>query len=149
MSAMPVLSLFLLAAAGSAASAGEHPCAYVAGHAIKATFARAAERSGGVTVDLRDAQSAAYAAWDTELNRLYRTLLDGMPEAADRDALRKAQRAWLAFHEAESEWLTSNAMHGQEGTSGPLNIAGAGLTRLQQRVCDLKAAQELRALQAD
>lgn len=67
-----------------------------------------------------------------------------MPEAADRDALRKAQRAWLVFHEAESGWLTSNAMHGQQGTSGPLTIAGAGLTRLQERVCDLKAAQELR-----
>lgn len=149
MYAVPLLSLLVLAVFASAASAGEHPCAYVASHAIEANFARAVEHSGGVTVDLRDAQSTAYVAWNAELNRLYRTLLDGMPEAADRDALRKAQRAWLAFHEAESEWLNSDAMHGQEGTSGPLNIAGAGLTRLQQRVCDLKAAQELRALQAN
>jgi uncharacterized protein YecT (DUF1311 family) len=26
-----------------------------------------------------------------------------MPEAADRDALRKAQRVWLAFHEAKAD----------------------------------------------
>ncbi|HSX62100.1 MAG TPA: lysozyme inhibitor LprI family protein [Tahibacter sp.] len=124
-------------------------CDYVERHAIAAAFAKDIERSGGVTVDMRDAQGRAYQAWDAELNRLYRELLATVKQDSDRDALRKAQRAWLAFHEAEGDWDWSGAMHGREGTSGPLNVAGSALTRLQQRICDLRDALDIVALHAD
>jgi uncharacterized protein YecT (DUF1311 family) len=115
-------------------------CSYTEHHAIERTFAEAIERSGGVTVDMRDAQSAAFHAWHAELNRIYRELMARMKREDDRAALRRAQRAWLAFDEAETRWDWSPAMHGEEGTAGPLNVAGASLVRLQRRICDLQGA---------
>src|SRR6478672_4134957 len=79
-----------------AAHAAENFCGESKPHPIDQTLARAAERSGGVTVDLSDAQSAAYAAWDKELNRVYAEALKAAGPAR-RDALRGAQRAWLAY----------------------------------------------------
>jgi uncharacterized protein YecT (DUF1311 family) len=117
-------------------------CDYSERHPISATFAADIERSGGVTFDMREAQTSAYAAWNAELNRLYGALMQRMKREDDRTALRKAQRAWLAFHQAESDWLWSRAMHADEGTAGPLNVAGAGLVRIEQRVCDLHGALE-------
>ena len=64
-------ALALLAPLASGALAAEHFCGQTTAHPIDKALAAAAERSGGVTVDLRDAQSAAYAAWDKELNRIY------------------------------------------------------------------------------
>lgn len=129
---------FAAAIPGTAATA----CAYTNDHAITRTFAAAVERSGGVTVDMRNAQSAAHQAWDAELNRIYRELSARLPREADRAALRTAQRAWIAFDAAEGAWHWSAAMHGEEGTAGPLAVAGASLLRLQQRVCDLQEALE-------
>ena len=130
-----VLCVGLSASLGVAAS-----CSYSEGHAISATFAADMERSGGYTTEMREGQDRAYTAWDAELNRLYGALLERMKRESDRTALRKAQRAWLAFDKAEREWDWSDAMHGQEGTAGPLNVAGAALQRLIQRVCDLHGA---------
>jgi uncharacterized protein YecT (DUF1311 family) len=115
-------------------------CDYVEKHAIEAAFAADIERSGGVTVDMRDAQGRAHEAWDAELNRLYRALLDRLKRETDRNALRTAQRAWLAFDRAEAQWHWSDAMHAQEGTAGPLNVVAASLDRLKRRVCDLRDA---------
>jgi uncharacterized protein YecT (DUF1311 family) len=138
-----VLTLGIAAAMPGLSAAA---CGYTENHAIERTFAAAVERSGGVTVELRDAQSAAFHAWQLELDRLYRELMARMKRDEDRAALRKAQRAWLAFDEAETQWDWSAAMHGEEGTAGPLNVAGASLVRLQQRVCDLQGALEWLAL---
>lgn len=140
--------LMVFAAVSALPLAAAASCAYVEQHAISARMKDASDRSDGVTIALRDAQGNAYEAWDEELNRLYGALLAQLPREADRAALRKAQRAWLAFDRAESDWNWSGAMHGQEGTSAPLNVAGAQLQRLQQRVCDLKRALEIVALRS-
>ena len=58
---------------------------------------------------------------------------------ADRDTLRAAQRAWLAYDQAQGGWDWSPAMHGEEGTSGPLNVAAGGLARRRERVCRLQS----------
>ena len=121
--------------------AAEHFCGESAPHPIDKALARAAERSGGVTVDLSDAQSAAYAAWDKELNRLYAEALKAAgPER--RDALRAAQRAWLAFDAAQYRW--DMQLHADQGTSAALNIGGAALERRRARVCQL--SMDLQAL---
>ena len=129
-----VLALLLAPLAATSAHAADNFCGQKAPHPIDKTLATAAERSGGVTVDLADAQSAAYAAWDKELNRLYTQVLKAAGPAR-RDALRAAQRAWLAFDAAQAQW--DMALHADQGTSATLNVGGAALARRRARVCDL------------
>lgn len=126
--------LVVLSCAAGIAHGEENYCGRARPHPIDAAFAAAAERSGGVTADLVDAQSAAYAAWDKELNRLYAELSKRLP-AEKRDALRAAQRAWLAFDAAQAKW--DMALHADEGTSAALNVGGAALARRRARACDL------------
>ena len=127
-------ALTLLAAGTHTAHAAEHFCGQTSAHPIDKTLAAAAERSGGVTVDLRDAQSAAYAAWDKELNRIYAQVLKAAGPGR-RDTLRAAQRAWLAFDTAQGQW--DSAMFAEQGSSAALNIGGAALERRRARVCKL------------
>jgi uncharacterized protein YecT (DUF1311 family) len=133
----------LAALATLPAQATAHFCGRSAAHPIDKTLAAAAQRSGGVTVDLSEAQSAAYEAWDKELNRLYAALLKAT-DPAQREALRAAQRAWLAFDKAQGHWVA--VQHADEGTSAALNIGGAALERRRARVCEL--LNDLEGLQA-
>ena len=120
-----------------AVHAAEHFCGQNKPHPIDQALAKAAERSGGVTVDMADAQSAAWVAWDKELNRLY-TALQKKSGPERRDTLRAAQRAWLAYDQAQGHW--DAAVHADQGTSAALNIGGASLARRRARVCDLQNA---------
>jgi uncharacterized protein YecT (DUF1311 family) len=58
---------------------------------------------------------AAYQSWDKELNGVYRELLDSL-DADQKEALKTAQRQWLAFRDADDAFLTSL----QGATSGSL-----------------------------
>jgi uncharacterized protein YecT (DUF1311 family) len=143
---MHLLRLLLAATCGLAclphsAAAAEHFCGQATAHAIDRALAQAAQRSGGITADLNDAQAAAYTAWDQELNRLYAQVLKaGGP--ARRDALRSAQRAWLAFDAAQARW--DQAVHADQGSSTALNLGAAALARRRARACDL--SQDLQSL---
>lgn len=111
-------------------------------HAIDTAEARRLQ-SAMTTVDIRAAQGEAYAAWDRELNRVYRELLRGL----DKDSavrLKKAQKAWLAYRDSEVDWLWSKAMYGDAGTSGPVNVSGAGTALVRQRTCDLRRSLDVR-----
>ncbi len=44
---------------------------------------------------------------DAELNRVYQKALKAMPDADTKDKLREAQRAWVAFRDAEIDLNTS------------------------------------------
>jgi uncharacterized protein YecT (DUF1311 family) len=122
-----------LAATTIAHAAEPHFCNRPAPHPIDAALAQASERSGGVTVDLANAQTAAWAAWDKELNRVYAALLKKAPRP---DALRAAQRAWLAYDQAQAQWDAT--LYADQGTSAALNQGGASLARRRARVCDLQ-----------
>ena len=88
--ALALLTTFTLLAAGTqAAQAAEHFCGQRTAHPIDKALGAASERSGGVTVDLIDAQNAAYAAWDKELNRIYAQVLKAAGPGR-RDTLRAA-----------------------------------------------------------
>ena len=52
------------------------------------------------------------------------------------DALRAAQRAWLAYDKAQAQWDAT--LYAAQGTSAALNQGGASLTRRRARVCDLQ-----------
>jgi uncharacterized protein YecT (DUF1311 family) len=124
----------LLALAGSVYAAEPHFCGQPTAHPIDKALAVAAERSGGVTVDLINAQNAAYTAWDKELNRIYAQVMKAAGPGR-RDALRAAQRAWLAYDAAQGQW--DSAVLAEQGSSAALNIGGAALERRRARVCAL------------
>lgn len=133
--ALALLAAFTLLATDTlAAQAAEHFCGQRSAHPIDKALGAASERSGGVTVDLIDAQNAAYAAWDKELNRIYAQVLKAAGPGR-RDTLRAAQRAWLAFDTAQGQW--DAAMFADQGSSAALNIGGAALERRRARVCAL------------
>lgn len=119
---------FLVAAGAPAA------CDFPVPHAIDLAYAAAVERSGGVTAALRDAQGEAWEGWDAELNRLYAELRQATPAPA-HDILRNAQRAWLAFDTAQTQW--DIALRADAGSAAALDIADAALARRRARVCEL------------
>ena len=132
---MPRLLLLALLLSPAAHATEAHWCDLPQAHPVDAAFATAIARSGGVTADMRDAQGQAYEGWDAELNRLYRAVmrqLDGGPRA---DALRQAQRAWLAWDDAEA--TSDIAMQEDSGSAGPLVIADQAIARRRARACTL------------
>lgn len=105
-------------------------------HPIDVQFERDMDDSGGVTLKMRNAQGRAYKRWDTELNVAYQELMASLAPD-EQAALKKAQRAWLKFREAESEfWWTESISGG--GTLQPVIVAGHGIELLKKRVCRLK-----------
>lgn len=133
----------LLLSVAVATHATEHFCGYSKAHPIDKALDAAIQRSGGVTVDLNDAQSEAYSAWDKELNRVYAQLLKAAGPSR-RDALRAAQRAWLAFDTAQAQW--DGTLLADQGTSTSVNLIAGALSRRRARVCDLRV--DLDSLQA-
>jgi uncharacterized protein YecT (DUF1311 family) len=105
-------------------------------HPIDVQFERDMDASGGVTLKMRNAQGRAYKRWDTELNMEYLELMARL-SADEQAALKKAQRAWLKFREAESEfWWTESISGG--GTLQPVLVADHSIDLLKARVCWLR-----------
>lgn len=69
-------------------------------------------------------------AADAELNRVYQKALKAMPDAATKDKLREAQRAWVVFRDAEIDLNTS--LPGASGNT---------LKMLQTYLTDTRAKQ--------
>ena len=76
-------------------------------HPIEAELTRCMETPEGMsTQGMRHCIDQSQAAWDKELNRLWRELMAELgPEAKEK--LRASQRQWLAFRDAEYEALNS------------------------------------------
>lgn len=131
---MRVLFMALAAVALPAHAAGVF-CDSGSIHPIDAQFEREMERSGGVTLHMREAQGRAHQAWDAELNRVYRELMSRQP-GEQRALLRDAQRAWLSFRDAEEKLWWSETITGG-GTLQPLLVADHGIAMLRERTCRL------------
>ena len=131
------LLLMLLA---SAVRAEDHWCGLPQAHPVDAAYAQAMEKSGGVTVDMHDAQAAAHAGWDAELNRLYRSAMRSFGKDARAIALRDAQRAWLAWDEAETR--SDLAAQADGGSIGPVIVSGLAMQRRRARACTLHDMQD-------
>jgi uncharacterized protein YecT (DUF1311 family) len=133
---MRVLTMALAAVALPAHAAGVF-CDTDRIHPIDAQFEREMERSGGVTLHMREAQGRAHQAWDAELNRVYRELMSRQP-AEEKALLRDAQRSWLSFRDAEEKLWWSETITGMGGgTMQPLLAADHGIAMLRERVCRL------------
>ncbi|MEZ5466294.1 MAG: lysozyme inhibitor LprI family protein [Lysobacterales bacterium] len=106
-SALPLRSWIvasLLALAPAWATAND---AFPDQHPIEAELTRCMETPEGMsTQGMRHCIDQSQAAWDKELNRLWRELMAELgPEAKEK--LRASQRQWLAFRDAEYEALNS------------------------------------------
>lgn len=130
-----ILLTIALVICAPSAFATEPFCDTGKSHPIDLQLRRDLDQSGGVTVDIREAQGTAYQGWDRELNREYRELMALLSEA-DKPRLRDAQRAWLAFQEQEKA-LWWSEISGDGGTLQPIVVSDIGLGFLRERVCRL------------
>lgn len=117
------------------ASAAESFCKTNSVHPIDAQLEREMNTSGGVTEHMRSAQGRAYEHWDRELNIEYKELM-GHLSAEEKDSLRKAQKAWLVFRDAETEFFWSESISGG-GTLQPIIVSDYSLELVKTRVCQL------------
>ncbi|MDO5686088.1 MAG: lysozyme inhibitor LprI family protein [Neisseria sp.] len=96
-------------------------------------FAQCVERSGGVTVAMRDCSDIEYQRLDRLLNQSYRTALANMGQKHRRQ-LQDAQRKWLAYSQAHCD--TVGMLSG--GTMDLLNRDGCRMDQIIQRIDELR-----------
>lgn len=77
-------------------------------------------QSNSATAPLLDCLAVKYERWDEELNAVYQSLRRAL-DADGRAALLTAQRAWLAFRDAEFALL--DAAHADLGAMGAVLAA--------------------------
>lgn len=132
---MKFLAFALMSSISMVSHSAEVFCDTERPHPIDAELAQALDTSGGVTSQMRDAQGRAHERWDAELNRVYTSLAASL-EPEERTSLRDAQRAWLAFREAETKfWWSPSISDG--GSLAPVLVSGRALDILRARTCEL------------
>ena len=115
-------------AGGPGAAAAQEPPGY------SAAFDACMDRSGGVTVEMRDCSAAEYERQDRALNAAYRDLMGRLGPELQTD-LRNAQRAWIAFRKAECDYRHRS----EGGTMGLLVYDGCWLDFTAKRVTQLQS----------
>ena len=135
---MKSFTTLLLLLAG-AAHADDHWCDLPRAHPLDAALAVAMEASGGVTVDMHDAQGVALDGRNAELNRIYRKVMQQFGDGVRAITLRDAQRAWLAWDRAETR--SDLAQQAEGGSSGPLMVTALATQRRRARACTLHDMQ--------
>ncbi len=93
----------------------------------------------GSQQDMNRCASATLAAEDAELNQRYQAALNQATDAEARRMLQAAQRAWLAFRDANCAW------HGDAGRGGsirPMLEASCAEHITRQRLLELNAGLE-------
>ncbi len=93
-------------------------------------------KSGGITVEMHNCAAAETSRQDDLLNAAYRRLIAKLP-TEQKEALRKAQRAWVAFRDSECNLAGSF----EEGTMGPIVIDDCYSQLTSMRVNDLRLYQ--------
>lgn len=98
-------------------------------------------RTNPSTFGQRDAFSRGIELWDAELNRQYK-ILSAMLDDSGRQKLRDAQRAWLAFRDAEFR-RTDSLYSGKDGSMFiPMSVA-ARLELIKARALELADSIEI------
>jgi uncharacterized protein YecT (DUF1311 family) len=93
------------------------------------------------TAGMCDCVFAAEKAWDKELNKYYKLLMDKLP-AAEKQQLKEAQRKWLEYRDAEMK-LKSGIFGTLNGTMWQNISAGRSMQIVQQRAEELEEYYEL------
>ena len=88
------------------------------------------------TQGMLECLGVAYTEWDVELNRLYRVLMGELSDE-NKEQLRAAQRAWIAFRNAEFDVLAS-VYGGLEGTLWRVVHADHRVSFIRRRAKELE-----------
>ena len=92
----------------------------------------------GGTQQMVDCLAAATAKWDKRLNAAYReALADKETPAAQREQLRKAQRLWLQYRDANCDYYAKG-----EGSISRLNAGSCLFDMTKSRAKELEAGPE-------
>jgi uncharacterized protein YecT (DUF1311 family) len=73
---------------------------------------------------------------DKELNKAYRLLIEHL-DRASQEALKKSQRKWLSYRDAEFDFITSNWNKSNFGSSSVLSRGNYRTALIKQRVVSL------------
>lgn len=93
------------------------------------------------TAGMLECFTHAEQEWDTELNRVYKTLQSQL-KPAGQDALKQAQRAWIAQRDKEFELI--NAIHAQmDGTMWISVMANKRADVVKERALALQSYLDL------
>lgn len=87
------------------------------------------------TIGMVECTTRETAWWDERLNRSYKTLKDHFP-AEEFDALRKAQRAWVQYRDANCQF---EYFYWREGTIRSVFGASCYLQMTAERALDLES----------
>lgn len=71
---------------------------------------------------------------DKELNKVYRSLLKKLTDPKAREQLRISQRAWLAFYKAETDFIATNWVPDNFGSSYELSRQSYWTALTKQRI---------------
>ena len=119
-----------------AAIAALLPCFAMAGVGEAADDpAAAACHQKDTTVAIMDCLNGLAAQWDKRLNAAYQVALKASESAARKDALIRAERAWLAYRKANCGWYDA-----QEGTIREVEGADCMLNLTRARAVELEDA---------
>jgi uncharacterized protein YecT (DUF1311 family) len=103
-------------------------------------FVACMEKSGGVTVNMRDCSEAEGKRLDALLNSTYQSALARLPSDAAREQLRAQQRRWLETRYDHCDQELEEAGEGgpHRGTMALLILDDCGLSEDQRRIAWLE-----------
>ena len=108
-----------------------------AASATSPEFDKCVDKSGGVTIAMRNCASAEEDRQDRDLNAFYKQAM-ARRDAAGRDELRTQERAWLKLRVQKCHKVLMET----EGTAGLLAYDDCWLETNDKRVAELKALAE-------
>ena len=128
-----LLLLTLQLAAAPTAQVSQTSLEAATARSFSATF-RTCEAKAASTLAMVDCRTAEAARWDRRLNAAYRAdMRDFTP--SDRAALQKAQRAWIAFRDANCAAYEDPV---QWGSISRVNAADCVLSMTARRALELE-----------
>ena len=92
------------------------------------------DHAGGGVYDISQAGTAYAKFLDKELNQAYQLLLKKITDPQTREALRRSQRAWLAFYKAETDFIAINWVPDKFGTSCELSRQAYSTSLTKKRI---------------
>lgn len=87
----------------------------------------------GITADMRNATATLYEAWDSELNKVYKLVMDKLSKK-EKEKLRESQREWVKKKESRA----NEASKGFEGgTYENLSYGQVALAMMKEKTIEL------------
>ncbi|MGY2287640.1 lysozyme inhibitor LprI family protein [Pseudomonas gingeri] len=108
-----------------------------------AAGAQAADDCDANQASMNECAGKTFKKADDDLNKYYKIQMDYLKTPASRDALKDAQRKWLAFRDADCLYQTGKPADG--GSMWPMVNLQCKTALTQQRAAQLKAYTECRS----